>query len=435
MRFGKHLRQHIDSTAADDSHYVDYSTMKKAIKRGCTEEEFQSLYYDELRRVTNGLQAGAQTQDPVFTEINMVALDKISKKFDKKFASDIRQENSKLSSVIVGTTLENYTAAKNEPGTVSQTVNFMAGGTSGIVSRCCTAPLDRVKIVMQVGAGNASSRNILSTFKYIYKDGGFFGFWRGNFANVLKVVPESAIKFMVYDHAKGVVCVDQRQVTIAERFQAGCIAGAVSQTAIYPLDVTKTRLAASTTGTYRGILHCMTSTLRQDGFRAFYRGLGAALIAVVPAAGVDLAAYNTLRAWYVERASRQYFDELVRLTQNVIDSDNVEEKHRKMAEKLALPARSPPIWVSLIFGATSATSGALVAYPLTLIRTKLITEGMPGVPKRYGGSISGVISVIMQEQGFRGFYRGLIPALLKTVPAISIGYGAFEVSKRFLHSF
>ena len=39
-------------------------------------------------------------------------------------------------------------------------------------------------------------------------------------------------------------------VTIAERFAAGGLAGAASQLAIYPLEVVKTRMAVSPSGTY-----------------------------------------------------------------------------------------------------------------------------------------------------------------------------------------
>ena len=35
------------------------------------------------------------------------------------------------------------------------------------------------------------------------RDGGPGAFWQGNGANVLKVMPESAVKFLVYDKAKG----------------------------------------------------------------------------------------------------------------------------------------------------------------------------------------------------------------------------------------
>ena len=47
----------------------------------------------------------------------------------------------------------------------------------------------------------------------------------------------------------------------------------VAQAIIYPLELIRTRLAVSPTGTYRGISHCVRQVLRQEGWRAFYRGM------------------------------------------------------------------------------------------------------------------------------------------------------------------
>ena len=59
-----------------------------------------------------------------------------------------------------------------------------------------------------------------------------------------------------------------------------------------------------------------------------------------------------------------------------------------------------------------------------------MAQGMPGRPEKYAGMIDCGRSII-SEAGFLGLYRGLTPALMKTVPAISIGYSAFEAAKGF----
>ena len=71
------------------------------------------------------------------------------------------------------------------------------------------------------------------------KEGGFKSLWRGNGVNVIKIAPESAIKFMCYEQLKALIKSDtsQRELSILERFAAGSLAGGISQTAIYPLEV------------------------------------------------------------------------------------------------------------------------------------------------------------------------------------------------------
>lgn len=70
------------------------------------------------------------------------------------------------------------------------------------------------------------------------KEGGIQSLWRGNGINVLKIAPESAIKFMAYEQAKRAIRWSHtRELSMLERFAAGSIAGGISQTVIYPLEV------------------------------------------------------------------------------------------------------------------------------------------------------------------------------------------------------
>lgn len=98
--------------------------------------------------------------------------------------------------------------------------------------------------------------------------------WRGNGINVLKIAPESAIKFAAYEQVKRVIRGQEgnRPMSIFERFVAGACAGCVSQTAIYPLEVLKTRLALRKTGQYKGMLDAALKIHATEGLRSFYRG-------------------------------------------------------------------------------------------------------------------------------------------------------------------
>lgn len=63
--------------------------------------------------------------------------------------------------------------------------------------------------------------------------------WRGNGINVLKIAPESALKFMAYEQVKKFIRnnSNNKELTIHQRFMAGSVAGGFSQTVIYPLEV------------------------------------------------------------------------------------------------------------------------------------------------------------------------------------------------------
>lgn len=117
--------------------------------------------------------------------------------------------------------------------------HLAAGGVAGAVSRTCTAPLDRLKVFLQV---QPSGQKIHECLNSMLKEGGVRSLWRGNGINVLKIAPESAIKFAAYEQVKRLIKGESKEnLAIYERFCAGALAGGISQTAIYPLEVLKTR--------------------------------------------------------------------------------------------------------------------------------------------------------------------------------------------------
>ena len=51
-----------------------------------------------------------------------------------------------------------------------------------------------------------------------------------------------------------------------------------AQFAIYPLELVRTRLAVCPPGTYSGMIDCFARIIKQEGWRAFYRGLTPSLV-------------------------------------------------------------------------------------------------------------------------------------------------------------
>ncbi|GBG25586.1 Calcium-binding mitochondrial carrier protein SCaMC-1 [Hondaea fermentalgiana] len=305
---------------------------------------------------------------------------------------------AKDSSVDVGLGEDFGVPDEVEGGKPAYLVNFIAGGVAGAVSRTLTAPLDRLKVLMMTG--NVSGRTITQGLRSIYKEGGFVAFYRGNGSNVVKIIPESAMKFFTYERLKNEIAEDPDNIRIRERFIAGAGAGIVSQTLIYPLEIAKTRLAVAKKGEYRGIFHCLNRTVRYEGVRALYRGLGASLAGVAPYAGIDLMVFMTLKESWI-RAHPHEVD-------------------------------GPGALTLLLFGATSSTIGATVAYPLQLIRTKLQAQGMnASMPVTYSGPLDCFHKTI-RDNGVRGLYRGLLPNLLKTLPAVATSYLVYEETRKAL---
>ncbi|DAA27910.1 TPA: small calcium-binding mitochondrial carrier 3-like [Bos taurus] len=149
---------------------------------------------------------------------------------------------------------------------------LVAGAVAGAVSRTGTAPLDRLKVFMQVHASKTNRLNILGGLRSMIQEGGVHSLWRGNGINVLKIAPESAIKFMAYEQ------------------------------------VLKTRLTLRRTGQYKGLLDCAWQILEREGPRAFYRGYLPNVLGIIPYAGIDLAVYETLKNRWLQQYSHDSAD-------------------------------------------------------------------------------------------------------------------------------
>nr|XP_022905598.1 calcium-binding mitochondrial carrier protein SCaMC-2 isoform X3 [Onthophagus taurus] len=275
--------------------------------------------------------------------------------------------------------------------------HLAAGGVAGAVSRTCTAPLDRLKVFLQV---QQSRQKIGECLKNMLHEGGLRGLWRGNGINILKIAPESAIKFAAYEHVKRFIKGDQKHnLGIYERFIAGALAGGISQTAIYPLEVLKTRLALRKTGQFKGIVDAAYKIYSLEGLRSFYRGYIPNMLGIAPYAGIDLAVYETLKRKYLKTHSSE---------------------------------EQPSFWMLLACGSVSSTLGQLSSYPLALVRTRLQAQVVTPTMDRANMTMTGVFRTIIEREGVLGLYRGITPNFIKVMPAVSISYVVYEYTSRIL---
>ncbi|XP_060755146.1 mitochondrial adenyl nucleotide antiporter SLC25A23 isoform X2 [Neoarius graeffei] len=277
---------------------------------------------------------------------------------------------------------------------------LMAGAMAGTVSRTGTAPLDRLKVFLQVHGQSLDKGSVWKGLLVMVKEGGLRALWRGNGINVLKIAPETAIKFLAYEQIKQLIHgrKDGGSLKVQERFVAGSLAGATAQTIIYPMEVLKTRLTLRKTGQYSGVLDCAQRIVQKEGMRAFYKGYIPNILGIIPYAGIDLAVYETLKNVWLQRHSSGSAD--------------------------------PGVFVLVGCGTVSSTCGQLASYPLALIRTRMQAQAtVKGAPKL---SMVSLVRSIVAQEGVVGLYRGIAPNFLKVIPAVSISYVVYEHMRKVL---
>jgi solute carrier family 25 (adenine nucleotide translocator) protein 4/5/6/31 len=190
-------------------------------------------------------------------------------------------------------------------------IDFAAGGISGAVSKTITAPIERVKLIIQTQDANPKIMSgevprytgIGNCFSRVASEQGMGAFWRGNFTNCLRYFPTQAFNLAFKDSIKKMFPKYDPKSQFWKFFGAnmasGGAAGACSLSIVYPLDYARTRLASDVgTGkkTFNGLGDCLVKTARgPNGVLSLYNGFGISVCGIIPYRGVQFGLDDTLR--------------------------------------------------------------------------------------------------------------------------------------------
>ena len=188
--------------------------------------------------------------------------------------------------------------------------DFAAGGISGAVAKTATAPIERVKLIIQtqdanplIKSGEVKRYNgIMDCFTRVASEQGIGAFWRGNFTNVIRYFPTQAFNFAFKDQIKTLFPKYNKKTewgaSVMVNIASGGLAGAGSLCIVYPLDYARTRLASdvgSGKRTFNGLSDCLIKTAKgPSGVMGLYNGFGVSVMGIVPYRGVYFGMFDTL---------------------------------------------------------------------------------------------------------------------------------------------
>jgi len=191
-------------------------------------------------------------------------------------------------------------------------INFLAGGVSGAVAKTCTAPIERVKLLIQTQDANPKIisgevkrySGIVDCFSRVASEQGIKAFWRGNLTNIIRYFPTQAFNFAFKDGIKALFPKADKKTEFGKFFMinmaSGGLAGAGSLLIVYPLDYARTRLASdvgSGKAQFNGLLDCLTKTVKSGGVGALYNGIGVSIIGIIPYRGAYFGLFDTLSGY------------------------------------------------------------------------------------------------------------------------------------------
>jgi len=189
-------------------------------------------------------------------------------------------------------------------------IDFALGGISGTIAKTCTAPIERVKLLIQTQDANPKIRSgevkrytgIADCFVRVYQEQGLKAFWRGNLTNCIRYFPTQAFNFAFKDSIKKLFPKADPKTEFGKFFMinmaSGGLAGAGSLMIVYPLDYARTRLASdvgSGKAQFNGLFDCIKKTMSgPGGVMSLYNGFGVSVVGIIPYRGVYLGLYDTL---------------------------------------------------------------------------------------------------------------------------------------------
>ncbi|XP_022770867.1 nicotinamide adenine dinucleotide transporter 1, chloroplastic-like isoform X1 [Durio zibethinus] len=184
---------------------------------------------------------------------------------------------------------------------------------------------------------------------------------------------------------------------------AGAAAGVIAATFVCPLDVIKTRFQVhglpklcNATVKRSIIVGSLEQIFQKEGLRGMYRGLAPTVIALLPNWAVYFTVYEQLKDFLCS---------------------NDENHHLSIGANMLAA-----------FGAGAATT--ISTNPLWVVKIRLQTQGMRGGVIPYRGTLS-ALRRIAHEEGIRGLYSGLVPALAG-ISHVAIQFPTYEKIKFYL---
>ncbi|KID65693.1 Mitochondrial carrier domain protein, partial [Metarhizium hybridum] len=331
-----------------------------------------------------------------------------------------------------GYNLNLYMRDHRHGGLSPAVVESVAGLSAGVISTLVVHPLDIVKTRMQSWS-NLAALIPPSPFLFIFPQSpaGFYrsagqpasppttvtilrsltsnsrpvlSLYRGLTPNLVGNATSWASFFFFKSRFERAIAHANRRVrpSAADYFLASALAGASTSVLTNPIWVLKTRMLSSdkgSAGAYPSMLAGARTILRTEGVRGFYRGLAVSLLGVSHGA-VQFAVY--------EPAKRVYFN-------NRIAEGDVNPRLTNEA--------------TVVISSVAKLVAGAVTYPYQVLRSRMQNYR---ADERFGRGIRGVVRRIWMEEGVVGFYRGLVPGVVRVMPATWVTFLVYENVRYYL---
>ncbi|CAJ0567526.1 unnamed protein product, partial [Mesorhabditis spiculigera] len=280
----------------------------------------------------------------------------------------------------------------------------IGGFSGGILSTLVCHPMDLLKVRFSANEGNALIRPQYNGYAdaaaQIVRSQGIRGLYQGLTPNLCGGALSWGLYLQIYNKVKTAITNTCR--TYPEplnNFASGIVAGSIVMCFTNPIWVAKTRLCLQyekqATKQYSGMMDCIYKMYRNEGIAGLYRGFLPGLFGTSHGA-VQFMIYDFLKDW------------------------RCRDKGIEKGSKLSL-------FDYLAFSSISKMAAVTATYPYQVVRTRMQDHNI------VARSAVQTIRHALVEEGPRAFYKGLLIANVRTLPATVVTLMTYEQIHHFIH--
>ncbi|KAF9033093.1 mitochondrial carrier [Hymenopellis radicata] len=283
-----------------------------------------------------------------------------------------------------------------------------AGIGAGVVATLCMNPLDLLKVKFQTSdtaPRGGLGKHIWYALKDIQQQQGWKGLYRGVGPNIAGNASSWGLYFLFYNMLKKRASGDDitRSLSSAEYLLCSAQASAVTAVMTNPLWVVRVRMFTSVPNSphsYRGLWHGLSTIVQTEGWRGLFKGTALGLVGVSNGA-IQFMAYEQMKKWGFER-KRKHFEKTGKPWTPEVD-------------KLSNMSYT-------IMSGVSKLQALSLTYPYQVIRSRIQNNATTHLYP----DISTTIKRTWQQEGARGFYRGLGTNLVRVLPGTCVTFVVYE---------
>lgn len=294
---------------------------------------------------------------------------------------------------------------------------FLHGAGAGIFTAIMLQPLDVLRtqhqgIFQATSRSSPSSSSTRTIFREILQRRSITGFWTGTVASTWRVGLGAGTYFMLLQNWLPPSNNEGQRPSSSRTFVAGALARSLASALLCPLTVIKSRMEWNV-WMKPNVRTTLNDILTTDGWRGLYRGLLATIGRDAPFSGFYVCFYSQLKTvlteWWISSPE--------------LEKPGINTKNEQVKQGV----------ITFTSGVLAGVSATLLTHPADTIKTRLQLPQY-ALAKSVSNSTNVVIHLntvqaikrLFREEGWRGFYRGILPRMTKRALATALTWTLYE---------